>query len=1659
MIAFACPHCSRRVQAPDGAAGTQGKCPSCGGEIRVPRPEDERGAESANGETPPSAEPVRTERDAGEDGRFREVARGRLRQVFRFLSALQEQRTPIPSDVVEHEWIQWWSALPVHDSVERVQTSDPDMATETSEEDDANTSSAVHAEETSSALLRVRRAVVKAAPAAPPVLTPWLESGWEHCDGPLALKWSADPYPPSVQSTFATWEPMWRAWAEQRRRDEAALRLYESLHQLRGTLEREAGRKELALGDGLLQWDTPGRHVQYPLLTRRVVLTFNAAVPEVVLELGDSEPELTLPLLRSLPGVDGKALERAETHYRELAPEPLGGRTTDEFLKGLVHALSPRGGFLEGERAGASTTDPLISRSPVLFLRDRDSGVAATLNKIVGDLEKRRDLPGFLARIVGVEPPVPPDTHSRTGARTATVEPPIYFAKPANAEQEAIARKLATQEGVLVQGPPGTGKSHTIANLIGHLLAYGKSVLVTAHTTKALRVLREHLPEELRPLCVSTLDDDAASRLQLATAVRAIHERLSRGDAASYDARARALESERTKLLERRERLKRELKDARAAEFLPITTSEGDVLPSQAARRLAADPTGGWIPGPLNVVAPALSDTEVDELYRTNGIVSVGDESELDSLVVDSRELPGPDEFEARVRELRDLETGDRGAADLWSEQSTKGNRSDALDAALARAQTLLGTVANEPQWLRLVRSAGANAGKRDAWLKLVEMLEATEQAASDLHEVVLAHAPALPPGDADEHETTARRVAEHLAAGKGLGFFRLLGKGPWKKFIATARVDDAAPRTREHFLALAQLASFKRTRTELEKRWKRQVEAIGGPAFGPPSDGSGLDLAIAPFGPAIRAGLDWNESALRPLLAELQALGFNWSAFLGRQAPSAGTELDRVLQALGQPLELELVARRRLLRRRDLDAELRRFTERAAAAARSQQPAHITPRIEAALRARDPVLYREAHERLTILLGKRAALVRRRDLLARLDKTAPTWAAAIRARERDHGRDQARGSAARAWSWRQAHDELDRRARLDPAEAQRELDELGERLSSLTTELIDARTWAAQLRRTNLKQRQALQGWCDLRRRIGKGTGKRAKRLEAEARVLLSECRSAVPVWIMPLAQVSRSFDPEKSRFDVVIVDEASQCDSLGLAALYLGEQALVVGDPEQVSPLAVGQQIGAVETLIDEHLSGVPNAALYDGRQSLYELASRAFGGVTCLLEHFRCVPEIIAFSNELAYEGRIRPLRESGRVALKPHVIAHRVESVTAANKVNETEADVIASVLCSACEQPEYAGKSFGVISLVGEDQAITIETLVRQHLPETELSARKILGGNAAHFQGDERDVMFLSMVQVPGDGPLAMLDRAEMKQRFNVAASRARDQLWVVHSLDPGRDLKPGDLRRRLIEFARDPGAASRNLKEVEARADSIFETEVARRLIERGYFVRPQWWVGHYRIDLVVEGRDGKRLAVECDGDRYHPIEALDADLARQAVLERLGWRFARVRGSAFFRDPETALKPVFETIRRLGISTRTAEAPVMTSGVAGDEVMRRLMGRAEEIRHEWAKGRAAREAMTPAQAFSRGVIRSTTSTPARVLEDPRAQAVVETLRSSSEPLGKAELTRRARVNEAEWPAVIGALKKAGLVESSGYARGTVYKLLDREAPQPPDA
>jgi very-short-patch-repair endonuclease len=263
------------------------------------------------------------------------------------------------------------------------------------------------------------------------------------------------------------------------------------------------------------------------------------------------------------------------------------------------------------------------------------------------------------------------------------------------------------------------------------------------------------------------------------------------------------------------------------------------------------------------------------------------------------------------------------------------------------------------------------------------------------------------------------------------------------------------------------------------------------------------------------------------------------------------------------------------------------------------------------------------------------------------------------------------------------------------------------------------------------------------------------------------------------------------------------------------------------------------------------------------------------------------------------------------------------------INRPEAEEIVARIEKVCADPQYDKKTIGVISLQGDAQARLIDELLIERVGPQVMAERSLVCGDAYAFQGDERHVIFLSMVAAP-NARIGALSNAQARRRFNVAGSRAQDQVWLVHSVRPG-ELSTTDMRRAMLDYYLDPDVehweelADFDESIVNPPFESRFEQDVYLRLRERGYRVTPQVRAGGYRIDLVVNGARAK-LAVECDGDIWHGSDRWEDDSVRQRRLERADWRFARIRGSDFYRDPDAALQVVWRECERLGIEPGSA-------------------------------------------------------------------------------------------------------------------------------------
>ncbi len=1496
----------------------------------------------------------------------KELARKKVAQIFKYLQALDQLRNPVKKNIQEQLWTMWFNELPEHHGIhcpfrELVREGFLENYRVSEEE----------------AYLTIRRPELTVCPTPPAEITDWLEPGWQKIENePRVIEYKEVLVEEDKETIYfnddearisqlGEWVEERSIWKEQELSARKTMKLFERLYTLHASIERDNEQVELILGDGILNWKmTKGQSIYHPVLLQKIRLTFDPNIPEFKLIPSDQPIEFYGSLFRDVQEASALSIVKCTEDLEHAHCLPLDGAVTDAFFRRAVSHLSAKGEFYSigsDERSKTHEEVPLtIKRNPVVFLRKRSLGFASAIERILNVIETKENIPEAVTRITGI---VLEENRGSGEERPITLDingdnEDILFTKEANSEQLDIALKVNKYGSVLVQGPPGTGKTHTIANLIGHFLSEGKNVLVTSHTSKALQVLRDKVATPLQGLCVSVVDEEGGKG-QLDHSIDIITEKLNSLNERAFEEEIFHLGDRRKFLLDRIRGISKDLRMIRENEYTPILWLGEEFAPSEAARIVRNQQEELYlIPGAVvDGVGCPLSVEDIEELYRTNGQVSLADELEFECLDIQPDELVNPEYFTRMVTEYHRLVDAERDAhVSIWMERPDVDK--EQITFAYRQAMEAVSIISDDEPWKHDILAAGWDGGTgADDWIELIGEINELTAKYKAAKSVVYKYGPEIPL-DANDQELArvVRDIIGFLSSGKKLSFLnRRILNPSWDRAIKNIKVNSVTPSELEHFEAVLTVLDHRIKQKSVFARWERQIHPLGGPDIH--SLGTNPEDVLEQLSKEIEHCSKWYQETWASVLAQFKEVGLDWgkltSSFKAERMKYS--ELYLLRRIVNHELSPIVMSFRNKL---DWDQVQRQFSALGSLIEPYKDSSLRVPKLlREAMEQLDVTSYRKAYDMIQFLWEKNEILLRRNQLLIRLEAAAPDWAQSISHREGCHGGSCPPGDMLVFWKLRQLQSELLRRSSLSIDDLQKELEKARSEFKDITLQLVERKAWLALEKKTTLKQQNALMGWKLLMRKVGKGTGIRAPQLLAEARELMPQCQTAVPVWIMPISRVVESFRPDSNQFDVVIIDEASQADVMALTALFLGKQVVVVGDDQQVSPDAVGQKQDEVQKIIETHLMGIPNAALYDGQTSIYDLAATSFSGKTQLREHFRCVEPIIQFSNALSYKGIILPLRDSSAVKTRPYTVEYRVDGVTTSAKTNPVEARTTASLILACIENKEYKDATFGVISLLGEEQAYEIDKILHKYLSATEYTRRKIRCGNSAQFQGDERDVIFLSMVRSSdGDGPLSLLsDPGErMRKRYNVAASRARNQMWLVHSLNSATDLKDGDLRKKLLDHFKNPTAASELYKQLEPRTESEFEKEVIRRLINEGYKVVPQWKVGSYRIDMVVEG-SGKRLAVECDGDRWHPMEKLAEDMARQTILERLGWTFARIRGSEYYRSPDEAMKKVFDKLDSLGIARELHQSKEGNAAAEGEELKVRIISRASAIRQEW--------------------------------------------------------------------------------------------------------
>ncbi len=1445
------------------------------------------------------------------------------------------------------------------------------------------------------ALLKVRKPEFSPCPMPNPILLRWLNEGWENYKNPLSYKESFDLKPiatvageepedhkeyltddPIRLNLFLEWQKLREEWVLSQERIERTRAIFLRLHQLHTELERESDTLEMIVASGFFR-DRNNPEIYHPTVTRRVKTVFDPTDNVISIADTDVQSELYTMIFQETEGLNLDAISSLREELTLHDYHPMDRIDTPSFLKVLAHELSPESAFSETDEPAKwmQNNRILVCATPAFIVRNRIDGTIKAIDTIVETVRQTEKFPPHLGDIVsGGQVEINAETEEASLedqlAAVGGESIDILLSKEANKEQLEIARRIETYNAVLVQGPPGTGKTHTIANLLGHFLAQGKRVLVTSYTKKALTVLKDKVPKNLQNLCVSVLDD---SNRDMERSIDGITDYMSQYTSFELQKQIEAIGRERKDIISQLAHVRKQIYATISKECTPITWNGEVISPSRAAKFVAGHAEDlSYIPGEVRLYSPLPATfEELTKLYRSNEEITAGEEPELEYDLPDPMLLPNPAEFEKRCNRIDALQKESeeisqrQGFTVTQTPYHTEISVADIKIVSLSFAdfehlKTLESYVLSmgviEP-WMKVLAVDGKRGGAvAEPWISLVKQIEDvcrfSEVTFSERFNKNISISSEL--SDAEILETLPKMRTVFETKGK-VSKATLLFNRAFSQILSNILINNSPIASVNDCDLILHDVELRQKRSACAAYWDKLMASQGVLRFHElhPTE---PEQVAKNFIPSIERYLDWYKNEFAQIKEMMERAGIlTDSFFMFTVFDSETAIINKILSTIGGILPQIFGILKCLEESHMLQAENEKLYE----ILTSEKRVHssVCESITSAVRSSDVDAYRDGYKKLESLFAKYDLQKSREEILGKISSVAPEWADAIRRRFGIHGEGTLPGTIEAAWRWKQLSGIVSEIISTPFDELQSASLALSAKYREVTAAYAEKMAWHHLLLHAehDIDIKQALQGWKLTVKKIGKGTGKNAPMLREKARKLMAKCQRAVPVWIMPIHKALESLVPGQNYFDVIIVDEASQADISALSIAYMGEKLIIVGDDKQVSPLAVGVDLDKMNALQKMYIQDIiPNSHLYNAKTSLYDIAATTFQPLM-LREHFRCVPDIIGFSNVLSYDHKIKPLRDAGKSVLHPFVVGYKVPGARV-GKVNPIEARHIVSLLKACMEQPEYAGKTFGVISMLGDDQAKLIQSLIFEEIDTREIEARRILCGNASNFQGDERDIIFLSLVDsVVETRPLRIMDfgsEDSNRKRYNVATSRAKDQLWVVHSLDPVNDLKPGDIRKMLIDYANDPSAFTKIDFDAEKKTESPFEASVALALANKGYHIEEQWEVGTYCLDMVAVYQK-QTVAIECDGERFHSGDAkIREDMERQTILERLGWRLIRIRGSEYYRSPEKTMEYVTQKLAEYGVLPEDEEAAV--PAVPARELLPKTTYRAYELFEE---------------------------------------------------------------------------------------------------------
>ncbi|VAW72489.1 DNA helicase, partial [hydrothermal vent metagenome] len=371
-------------------------------------------------------------------------------------------------------------------------------------------------------------------------------------------------------------------------------------------------------------------------------------------------------------------------------------------------------------------------------------------------------------------------------------------------------------------------------------------------------------------------------------------------------------------------------------------------------------------------------------------------------------------------------------------------------------------------------------------------------------------------------------------------------------------------------------------------------------------------------------------------------------------------------------------------------------------------------------------------------------------------------------------------------------------------------------------------------------------------------------KQLSLHNEIDYAQLFGAFPVWLASLDMIHHSLPLKKELFDLLIIDEATQCDIASvLPALQRAKRVLIVGDSKQLKHVSFLSRKNEQKMFVDSGLKALSYETYSYKKNSILDLVSNKIvsqDAVVMLDEHYRSKPDLISFSNTRFYNSRLKVMQHRPDEFMTGNIYIKKVAGQRNKQGVNKKEAEAVINQLIALVNDFSEAAikPSLGILSPY-RDQANYLHKRLVKQVSISDIEAHAIRVATPYGFQGDERDYMLISM-SVDDDSmrAAAYLNREDM---FNVAITRSRQRTYIFSSITYEK-LPVNNLFRQYMSSIN----ASPEKKAADELRFDDFQDKVCQVLQGYGITTYRSYPVAGRNVDILCS-YNGKTLAIDLIG------------------------------------------------------------------------------------------------------------------------------------------------------------------------------------------------